>query len=367
MKKITKSVMKSIFIVNLGFCIQFSNAQVGIGTTSPNASSILDVVSTNKGLLMPRVALSSTTSPSPLLSHVAGMQVYNTATVSDVVSAQYYNNGTKWIRLGEAPIKNYTFLRTSDNLPSDVVGDNNVSAYRTGHTALGNVQLDPEAGYPSASGTRLASSVLNVYENFNTANGYNTKENIGIASSIILNMPAGNTHLFSKAIVSNVIIPPGNTLPYNTINSANLRAYNFGSGTLNQVIATINTCVNSGSGAVNDATGARTAVSHTGTGTLGALKGELVTVTALAGAGQVTDAYGLTVDTGNWNGTNATNYYGLFLFPGKGTNNYAIYTNDGYIRLGGLPIYNSEAAAAAAGLPQNVLYKTTTGEMRVKL
>jgi hypothetical protein len=31
-------------------------AQVGIGTATPNASSMLDITSTNKGLLIPRVA-----------------------------------------------------------------------------------------------------------------------------------------------------------------------------------------------------------------------------------------------------------------------------------------------------------------------
>ena len=34
-------------------------AQVGIGTTSPNASSMLDITSTNSGLLIPRIALVS--------------------------------------------------------------------------------------------------------------------------------------------------------------------------------------------------------------------------------------------------------------------------------------------------------------------
>jgi hypothetical protein len=73
--------------------------QVGIGTTSPNANSLLELTSSNKGLLLPRVALTLTTSFSPLSSHVEGMLVYNTATTGDVTPGQYYNDGTKWLRI----------------------------------------------------------------------------------------------------------------------------------------------------------------------------------------------------------------------------------------------------------------------------
>ena len=71
-------------------------AQTGIGTTTPNASAQLDVSSTTKGFLPPRVALTSTNSASPLAAHVAGMVVYNTATVSDVTPGLYVNTGAVW-------------------------------------------------------------------------------------------------------------------------------------------------------------------------------------------------------------------------------------------------------------------------------
>jgi hypothetical protein len=72
---------------------------VAINTTlaPANASAGLDVDFANKGLLLPRVALAGTNSSAPLAAHVAGMIVYNTATVSDVSPGLYYNNGTKWI------------------------------------------------------------------------------------------------------------------------------------------------------------------------------------------------------------------------------------------------------------------------------
>jgi len=78
----------------------FSQSNIGINTTGlpPNPSAGLDVDFPNKGLLIPRVSLTSTSSFAPLLSHVAGMIVYNTATIADVVPGFYYDNGTKWIQ-----------------------------------------------------------------------------------------------------------------------------------------------------------------------------------------------------------------------------------------------------------------------------
>lgn len=78
-------------------------AQVKIGDnlTSLNPNSVLEIESTNKGLLIPRVALILTTDPSPLSAHAAGMNLYNTATAGDVTPGNYYNNGTRWVRVAD--------------------------------------------------------------------------------------------------------------------------------------------------------------------------------------------------------------------------------------------------------------------------
>ena len=88
--------MKNILISLLLIFTISAFAQTGIGTTTPNASAQLDVSSTTKGFLPPRVALTGSTSASPLAAHVAGMVVYNTATVSDVTPGLYVNNGAAW-------------------------------------------------------------------------------------------------------------------------------------------------------------------------------------------------------------------------------------------------------------------------------
>ncbi|WP_394665947.1 hypothetical protein [uncultured Chryseobacterium sp.] len=76
-------------------------AQVGIGINNPSSSAVLELSSTNKGLLMNSVALTSTTSATPFGSNVEGMWVYNTATAgtapNNVIPGLYYNDGTKWV------------------------------------------------------------------------------------------------------------------------------------------------------------------------------------------------------------------------------------------------------------------------------
>ncbi len=94
--------MKTYFKILIVFSLITSitvNAQRGIGTSNPNADAILELKSTNKGFLLPRVSLQSTSSPSPLSAHVAGMTVYNTATIADVSPGYFINDGTKWIEV----------------------------------------------------------------------------------------------------------------------------------------------------------------------------------------------------------------------------------------------------------------------------
>ncbi|MBL7711207.1 MAG: hypothetical protein JNL13_02030 [Chitinophagaceae bacterium] len=79
---------------------------VGIGTTSAaDNNAALEVKATNKGMLIPRVSLSSKSSTSPLTAHVAGMLVYNTATAgtvpNNVSPGFYYNTGAAWARVME--------------------------------------------------------------------------------------------------------------------------------------------------------------------------------------------------------------------------------------------------------------------------
>src|SRR5690349_446609 len=98
--------MKKIFIfsVALATFYSYSVAQsVGVGTNAPNPDAMLDVTSSTKGLLVPRVALTATNSALPLSSFVTGMIVYSTATAgsspNNVAPGYYYSDGNGWLRM----------------------------------------------------------------------------------------------------------------------------------------------------------------------------------------------------------------------------------------------------------------------------
>lgn len=74
--------------------IQFLSAQVGIGTSSPSPSSALDIKSSNSGLLIPRVSLTSSTDGTTIASPAISLMVYNTNTANDITPGFYYWEGS---------------------------------------------------------------------------------------------------------------------------------------------------------------------------------------------------------------------------------------------------------------------------------
>jgi hypothetical protein len=68
-----------------------SNLRVGINSPTPNSSAILDVVSTDKGFLPPRM---TTTQKNAIASPATGLQVYDTT-----LNRPCFYDGTTWITL----------------------------------------------------------------------------------------------------------------------------------------------------------------------------------------------------------------------------------------------------------------------------
>ena len=91
---------KLILLFFTFFSLSGLYAQTGIGTTTPNASAKLDVYSTNKGFLPPRIALLSTTDVVTIASPATGLVIYNTNTAgttpNNVLPGYYYWDGAKW-------------------------------------------------------------------------------------------------------------------------------------------------------------------------------------------------------------------------------------------------------------------------------
>ncbi len=92
--------MKKLLVLLLLF-FSVAKAQTGIGTATPNASAKLDVYSTNKGFLPPRVTLTSTTDATTIASPAEGLLVYNLGSVG-LQAGYYYWNGANWATIATA-------------------------------------------------------------------------------------------------------------------------------------------------------------------------------------------------------------------------------------------------------------------------
>ncbi|MEP6676162.1 MAG: hypothetical protein ABJA78_13450, partial [Ferruginibacter sp.] len=97
--------MKKIFIFCLSgilFCSNsFAQQNVGIGTNTPNSSAILDVSSTSKGILVPRMTSSQRTTS--IVAPATGLMVFDTDSACFV-----YYDGAAW-----------NFVRGKNNVAND--------------------------------------------------------------------------------------------------------------------------------------------------------------------------------------------------------------------------------------------------------
>ena len=86
-------------IIFLFFLIFYSNntfSQVGILTDTPHASSALEIESTDKGILIPRITLTNDlSSPSPISSPAIGLLIFNSGANQPL--GFYYWGGSSWV------------------------------------------------------------------------------------------------------------------------------------------------------------------------------------------------------------------------------------------------------------------------------
>lgn len=212
---------RQLAVIALLFTVKAASAQnVGIsasGGTPPNASAGLDIDFTTKGLLIPRVQLSSTADNSTIASPAVSLLVYNLGPGSvtgstAVVAGYYYNSGTaaipNWVRLStgtsgwsttgnSGTVAGTNFLGTTD--PQDFV-------FKVNNTEYGRIQnAGGVAGHwkigDATSGTIKAVKQLSL-------NSYNGT--YGSSTLTILNEGAKNGAVFETGPdpVGGVTNPP---------------------------------------------------------------------------------------------------------------------------------------------------------------
>lgn len=223
---------------------------IGINSTgaTPNTSSMLDIASTNKGLLIPRISLISTTDVATIAAPATSLLVYNTnASITGIDAGGvgfYYFDGSKWIKLlpystsgntwltigNSGTVDGTNFIGTTDNVPlnfrinnnfagridstganvflGSLAGKNTTSTY---NTALGHFALRDNVGgnYNIAIGSE---SLLFTNSSSNIAIGHSSMRNAGTATS---NVCIGNfTMGFFSNGTNNVAI--GERVMYNS-------------------------------------------------------------------------------------------------------------------------------------------------------
>lgn len=89
---------KMLFLALLVIICAETDGQVGVQTDTPDSSSILDIVSNNKGILIPRLSLSADLSdPAPVPDPAIGLLVFNIG--ANQVGGLYYWTGAQWFLL----------------------------------------------------------------------------------------------------------------------------------------------------------------------------------------------------------------------------------------------------------------------------
>jgi len=145
--------MKKLFL-SLSFitgCL-FAQAQnIGIGTTSPHSSAALDITSTSKGLLIPRMTTAQRTAiPTP----AAGLMVYDITT-----GGFWFYNGSAWNTVGSGG---------SFTLPYSGSASTSVSAFAVLNTGTGAALEGSGSGGSGVYGNSFSGAGVNAL----SINGY---------------------------------------------------------------------------------------------------------------------------------------------------------------------------------------------------
>ena len=148
-----KTIFNIFFVLLLGFSTYAQNVGVNSTGAAPDNSSMLDVVSTDKGVLIPRVNIADLSTAAPVTAPVTSLLVYNTNVTSG--EGYYFWDGTKWTKLEDDnsnPDEDWHEVggtTAPDNINDNIFTQGNVGIGTITPNApldLGNLKLDKGNG-----------------------------------------------------------------------------------------------------------------------------------------------------------------------------------------------------------------------------
>ena len=189
-----------------------TTGNVGIGIAAPNTSSILDITSTSKGLLVPRVSLISTGDVATITSPAISLLVYNTNVAMGGGGVGYWfwdgakwvqllNGGTGWSTTGNAgTVDNTNFIGTTDNVSLNF----KVNGQKAGRIDAANANTF--FGYVAGSTTTGGNNTANGY--YSLWNNTTGASNTAIGTSALQSNVTGN---YATAIGMSAMLYANNT------------------------------------------------------------------------------------------------------------------------------------------------------------
>tara|TARA_R110002073_G_scaffold57778_4_gene146664 strand:+ start:71432 stop:72526 length:1095 start_codon:yes stop_codon:yes gene_type:complete len=286
-----------ILVVCLITTISF--AQIGIGTTSPDASSVLDMTSTTKGVLIPRM---TTVQRAAIATPALGLQVYDTDS-----KAVWSYNGTEWVVGTGGPGK---FV---DGATSDI-------AYYNGRVGIGinTFSTTHKLWVQETKTSNAANTPVNVVANYNGTGTSTSTYGLGATArnqgTATINYAIGTQGVIQNSGGGTINIGVG-SWP---------QVYNSNSGTMGYAAGAIAAVYNT-SGTITTAVGMDSEVDNSATMHIDDAFSSYININ---NAGTIDNAYGAYIDF-QGAGT-VTNAYGLYItsnFDVGTTDNFAIYSN----------------------------------------
>ena len=195
--------MKHIKLLFLSILFtSFSYAQVGIGTTNPDPSSMLDIQSDSQGLLAPRM---DTADRNAIASPAEGLLVFDT----DEDAFYYYDTtGSTWVKLLTNSVErdNYVLVKSKVDLPTPSGGtitlDENTYYEINGTINLGVDSIDLNNAY--VSGLDANEDILVSSNTVFTGSTGGAIRNVTITGGTAFNITGGNLLLIQNTIIANM-------------------------------------------------------------------------------------------------------------------------------------------------------------------